>query len=291
MGRGQVGDVFASPDPWSSPGRFLMDVASSTCFANFHEKFWKHGRTNVAAITVFRGGVVQHSGFYEILIRQLVAKCHTVNSSEKPIPVVCTWDNFLSVTAKIHDHEWGSERRPIQILTGLLYLKAPVLPPQSDKAYAELRLFHLLCINLFVLSSVTRKYHPKVPEFLHLQVQKCFPLACSANCMCFWRDVILSDFTVNFHPGLVARSWKPSNCMLKTLMRRCRQHQIVCKNKTFDSAVFNSARHSCWLGCVCVFNSHGIWREVVTTHILVGVQNSQRTFCNIRALRSRHFVF
>ena len=161
MGRGQVGDVFASPDPWSSPGRFLMDVASSTCFANFHEKFWKHGRTNVAAITVFRGGVVQHSGFYEILIRQLVAKCHTVNSSENPIPVVCTWDSFLSVIAKTHDHKWGSEQGPVQILTALRSLKAPVLSPQSDRAYAELR---LLCQFIYQSLSFVFRHSQISPQ-------------------------------------------------------------------------------------------------------------------------------
>jgi len=56
----------------------------------------------------------------------------------------------------------------------------------------------------------------------------------------FWRDIISFLFSANFNSHMVSHSWKPIKCALKTFLKRCKQHQIVCKKQMCDPACFNS---------------------------------------------------
>jgi len=76
------------------------------------------------------------------------------------------------------------KQKLIEKLNALRCLKAPVLPPQSDKAHAELRCFANPCINLLVRPSVTREYHPKLFELLDLRCSV-LPLTCTIHCLGF----------------------------------------------------------------------------------------------------------
>jgi len=203
--------------------------------------------------------------------------CHTVNSSENPSLWFVLEIVFVQSLPRYMTISEGRNEDRFKYWQVCCIWKHPFCHHRAIKLTQNCVCFTFCAsISLFRLPSLANI----TPRFLNFSTCKCksvFPLACIANCMCFWWIMIPSDFTVNFHPGLVARSWKPSNCMLKTMMRRCRQHQIVRRNKTFDPAASTNAWHPRWLGCVCLSNSHGIRRGVVTTHTLVVVQNSQWT--------------
>jgi len=101
---------------------------------------------------------------------------------------------------------------------------------------------------------------------------------------------MLSDITVDFHPGLVARSWKPSNCMLKTLMRRCRQHQLSTKIKrlilqlrTMHDTLVDSA--------VSVYPSHTEYEEEWWQHTSSSVSktHSERFITSVLACHKISF--
>jgi len=76
--------------------------------------------------------------------------------------------------------------------------------------------FSNLCINLFVPTSITLEYHPKVLERLHLlqcisaHLQKTLPWAS-------WETQCLKIFSADFRSYLVTRSRKPIKCVLKTV--------------------------------------------------------------------------
>ena len=55
--------------------------------------------------------------------------------------------------------------------TALGCLKAPILWIQTSKAHTKLHLLTFPCINLRVPPSVSRVYHPKILELLHLLQQ------------------------------------------------------------------------------------------------------------------------
>jgi len=76
------------------------------------------------------------------------------------------------------------------------------------------------CINLLAPPSVTYNYHPKVLELLHLLQWIAIHLQCTLP----WitgETQYLGLFGVNFHSGAIARSRKPTEGMLKALLRRC----------------------------------------------------------------------
>ena len=79
-------------------------------------------------------------------------------------------------------------------------------------------------------------------------------------------------FSADFHSGLVARNRKPIECMLKSLLGKCKQYQIVCKKAKGWSCSFQ-LWHPCLLGCECLSKSYSKTREMVTAHTLVGVQH------------------
>jgi len=95
------------------------------------------------------------------------------------------------------------------------------------------------CINPFVPTSVTRKYHHKVLERLHVvqcnsaHLQNALPWAS-------WETQYLNLFSADFHSCLVAYSRKPTKCVLKTLLRRS-SHSVPSRpqNAKVHPAVLN----------------------------------------------------
>jgi len=59
------------------------------------------------------------------------------------------------------------------------------------------------------------------------------PALGSRETLCF------SLFNAKFHSSSVVCSWKPIICILKTLIRECKKHQIV-RKKSVDSAASNN---------------------------------------------------
>ena len=99
----------------------------------------------------------------------------------------------------------------------------------SDEAHTEQRLLWPR-IHLLVLPFAPRKYHHNVLELLHL-LQNPTTYLQRALIWDSGETSYLCLFSVDFHPSLVARSRKPTKCVLKTLFRRCKQFQIVRKSK------------------------------------------------------------
>jgi len=165
---------------------------------------------------------------------------------------------------KIRDLRWGSEQRAIYKLAALMCLKA-VLWTRAIKLTQNCVCFGNPCTNLLVSSFVTREYHPKVVEFLHLlHCRILTPYTDSA----FWRD------NGDFHSYLVARSRKRIKCMLETLLRRCKQYQIVLKKQTVDRATSNSDISFTWL----LLPIQLMWtmeRSGDSTHLWLGQQPAE----------------
>jgi len=108
-------------------------------------------------------------------------------------------------------------------------LKVPVLSPQSDKAYIRTK-FKYPCIKLLVPPPITREYHYKVRELLHL-----------LQCIAAYLQRTLRLFSADVYSRLVARSCKPiKNSILENLFRGCKQHQIFRKKQAVDPAASNS---------------------------------------------------
>ena len=89
----------------------------------------------------------------------------------------------------------------------------------------------------------------------------------------FWSDFCY--FSADFHIRFVARSRKPTKCILKNLFKGCKQWQIFCKANSWSCSF--QQWHLRQLACNCLSNSYRIWREMVTAHILVGVQRPRWT--------------
>jgi len=129
---------------------------------------------------------------------------------------------FFQSSPTIHDHRWGSEQRPIEKLKALRSLKEPVLSPRSSTAHAEWQncvSFTNPCINPFVSTSVTREYHPKVLERLHL-LQCIFAHLQNTLPWASWDTQYLNFCSADFRSCLVAHNRKSIKCALKTLLRR-----------------------------------------------------------------------
>jgi len=124
-------------------------------------------------------------------------------------------------------------------LIALRCLKTPVCDHRAIKLTQNYVCFFNTCINLLAPSSVTRKYHPKVLELLDLLQLS----AASLQRTLAWvsgEKQYLGLFGVIFPSRLIARSWKSIKCMSKTLLRKCKQDQILRKKQTIDSAASNS---------------------------------------------------
>jgi len=108
--------------------------------------------------------VDRHSGLYEFNRSALCrdVSCPQLFAKFPPLLLVLAIALF-QLLPKIHDHRWGPEQRPISKLTALLFLKARVVSPQSDKLtqdfvcffpiHASISLFHLPS-----LANITPRY-------------------------------------------------------------------------------------------------------------------------------------
>ena len=205
-GPSKVGDVVTPPGPWTTSGPLSRGCTlqpEGLCSPFFAGTFWTPGRTNIAG-SLDSEKWHDVPGFTDFRPVLFVTKCHTENSLQ--LSHLCPlffWQNSFS--RFFHDHRWGSEQRPIYKLAALQCLKAPVLSPP--------------CINLFVPTSVTREYHPKVLERLHLL--QCISAHLQTTLTwASWETQYLNLFSANFCSCLVSRSRKPIKCVLQALLRR-----------------------------------------------------------------------
>ena len=148
--------------------------------------------------------------------------------------------------------------RPIEKLKALRCLKAPVSSPRSNNDHAELQncvSFTNPCINPFVPTSVTREYHPKVLERLHLlrcsfvHMQNTLPWAP-------WETQYLNFFSADFRSCLVAFSSKSIKCALKTLLRRSTHAATIRPQKENGSSCSSQQWHPRRRVCYCLSNSY-----------------------------------
>jgi len=111
------------------------------------------------------------------------------------------------------------------------------------------------CINSFVPTSVTREYHPKVLERLHLlqcisaHLKNTLPWAS-------WETQYLNLFSAEFRSCLVARSRKPTKCVLKTLLRRSTHVVPIRPQKANGSSYSSQQWHLRRRVCDCLPNSY-----------------------------------
>ena len=105
---------------------------------------------------------------------------------------------FLRSLSKIHDpdHKWGSEQRCVFNRKLFIVWKLPYSDYRTLKLMLYCICFTNLCVNVFVLLSSTRDYHPKVPEHLdllqciaaHLQILHLPTVTHSSNCL--WESIL-----------------------------------------------------------------------------------------------------
>jgi len=121
----------------------------------------------------------------------------------------------------------GSEQGPIWKVEGLWCLKAPVLWQRSDKA-------HLILYPIYQSA-----YQALRSVFRHQWIS---PIGT-------WLGFLerLGLFSTNFHSSLVPRSCKTIKWVLKTLLRECKQYEIIHKKQTIGSAASNSETSKTWL--------------------------------------------
>ena len=110
-----------------------------------------------------------------------------------------------------------------------------------------------LCINILVATSVTRQYHPKVLERLHLlqcisgHLQNTLPWAS-------WKTQFLNLFRAYFRSCLVARSRKPIKCVLNILLRGPTLAVQIRTQKANVSSCNSQQWHPRRRGCGCLYN-------------------------------------
>ena len=96
-------------------------------------------------------------------------------------------------------------------------------------------------ISLFRLPSLVNT----TPRYLNLSsCCSAKPLACNVRCLGFLERHTTSFLTANFHSGSVTRSRKPTECILKNLLRGCKQYQSVRKKQTVQlpTVILSSTR-------------------------------------------------
>jgi len=165
---------------------------------------------------------------------------------------------FFQSSPKIHDHRWGSEQRPIEKLKALRALKAPVLSPRSNKAHAERQncvSFTNPCINPFVPTSVTREYHPKVLERLHL-LQCIFAHLQNTLSWASWEAQYLNFCSADFRSCLVTCNRISIKCALKTLLRRSTHAAPIRPQKANGSSCSSQQWHPRRRVYDCLSNSY-----------------------------------
>ena len=110
------------------------------------------------------------------------------------------------------------------------------------------------CINLFVPTSVTRKYHLKILELLHLlqcisaYLQNTLPWAS-------WEKQYLNFSSADFRSCLVARGRKPIKCVLKTWLTRS-THAVPIRPYKANGWSYSSQKWHHRRVCDCLSNSY-----------------------------------
>ena len=110
---------------------------------------------------------------------------------------------------------------------------------QGDEAHTELHLLYQSIIHLLssLMNNTPYVIWTSPPAAVYGYLLPAYTSLVSGE------TKYLGLFSADFHSGLVARSWKPIKCILKTLFRWCKQHQIVHKKQTVDLAASNSDSH------------------------------------------------
>jgi len=155
-------------------------------------------------------------GFTDVRPVLFVMKCHTENSSQ----ISHLWRLFFwqySFSRHLRFMTTGEGRNNDRLKNWKLCVlwNLPFRHHGAIKLAQNCVCFTNPCINLFVPTFVTRKYHPKVLERLHLR--QCI----SANL----------QKTLSWASFLVTRSRKPIKCVLKTLLRISTYAVPICPQK------------------------------------------------------------
>jgi len=173
---------------------------------------------NVDEFSLFRGKMGQHSRFSEFHSCTLRCKVSRrelftiIPSLALEIALFRHYRRFMTT---------GEDRNKHRLNNGQLcgVWKLPFCHHRPIKLTQNCIWFTKPCIDLLAWSSVTREYHPKVLELLNLLQYT----AAYWQCTLAWvsgKTHNLSRFCADFHSSLVARSWKPTKCMLMFMLRR-----------------------------------------------------------------------
>ena len=109
-------------------------------------------------------------------------------------------------------------------------------------------------VNLFVPISVTREYHPKVLECLHLL--QCISAHLQNTLRASWQTQYFNLFIADFRSCLVTRRIKPIKSVLKTLLRRS-THATPIRPQNANGSFCNFQQwHPRQRVCDCLSNSY-----------------------------------
>jgi len=191
--------------PWSISVPFSRESSQQDVP---RQSFWSRGRTNVSRTSRF-GGVAQDSELCQFhSCAHLVVNRHTVNFRQNSNSAACTEDTTLSVTSKARDHRWRSEKRPNAVTYCFSTFSSLQLCDHRTMKFTQNYIcFTNPCINLLVLSSVTREYHPKILELFGLLQCIAVYVLPPPNWI-FGEREYLGDFSAGFHSCLAARHLK-----------------------------------------------------------------------------------
>jgi len=106
--------------------------------------------------------------------------------------------------------------------------------------------------SLFVPTSVTRKYHPKLLERLHLL--QYFRSLAEYTALGVLSDTMPQSLRADFRSCLVARSRKPIKCVLKALLRRSTHVAPIRPQKANGSSCSSQQWHLRRRVCGCQYN-------------------------------------
>jgi len=96
--KSKVGYVVTQTRSWITSEPLFRGFSQQDLFSPVSRRsFWAHGRANISVISQFAGEWFHIQGSANFIAAHFVAKCHTMDSSQKPISAACTWDIIISV--------------------------------------------------------------------------------------------------------------------------------------------------------------------------------------------------
>ena len=124
-------------------------------------------------------------------------------------------------------------------LTVLRWMKYPALSLRNDKAHAMLRLLYQSMYQ-YSCSAFRLSWIPPWGAWTSQPAAVCRRSLLAGTGLSIWRGITPNYFSANFHPSLVARTWRPIKCMMKAYVRGITQHQINREKQTVNAAASNS---------------------------------------------------